>query len=95
MLKILKEFVVVGEVGDVELDSGGEVTFQGGFALKEPAGYFEELSRVVTGDGQGGVMKGVRLDEGAVEVDTEHRESGDFNFRGRRWQKCPFLRLKS
>ena len=34
LLKILKEFAVVGEMGDVELDGVGEVAFKGGFALE-------------------------------------------------------------
>jgi hypothetical protein len=38
LLKILKEFAVVGEMRDVELDGIGEVTLKGGFALEEPAG---------------------------------------------------------
>ena len=59
LLKILKEFVVVGEVGDVELDGGGKVTFEGGFALEEPGGKLEESQGVVAGYGQRGVMQGV------------------------------------
>jgi hypothetical protein len=42
LLKILKEFAVVREVGDVELDGGGEVTFEGGFSLEDPGGDVEE-----------------------------------------------------
>ena len=44
LLKILKKFAVVGEMGDVELDGSGEVAFEGGFALGEPAGDIEERS---------------------------------------------------
>jgi hypothetical protein len=48
---------------------------------------------VVAGDSECGVMKGVRLDEGAVEVDAEHRQSGVVECGGRGRQKRPFLRL--
>ena len=33
LLKILKEFAVVGQMGDVELDGIGQMTFKGCFAL--------------------------------------------------------------
>jgi hypothetical protein len=33
LFKILKEFAVVREVGDVELDRVGDMAFKGGFAL--------------------------------------------------------------
>jgi hypothetical protein len=59
LLKILKEFAVVGEMDDVELDGVGEVAFEGGFALEEPAGDIQERCRAVAGDGEGGVVKGV------------------------------------
>lgn len=48
---------------------------------------------MVTGDGKGGVVEGIRLDEGPVEVDAEHWQSGSLNCGGRERQKCPFLRL--
>ena len=38
LLKILKEFAVVGKMRDVELDGIGEVTLKSGFALEKPAG---------------------------------------------------------
>jgi hypothetical protein len=47
----------------------------------------------MAGYGECGVMKGVRLDEGAVEVNAEHRQRGDVECGGRERQKCPFLRL--
>jgi len=34
LLKILKELAVVGEVGYVELDGSGKMTFESGFALE-------------------------------------------------------------
>ena len=83
LLKILKEFAVIGEMGDVELDGGGEMAFEGGFALEEPAGEVQEGSRVVAGEGERRVMKGIGLDEGAVEVDAEHRQRGDVECGGR------------
>ena len=93
LLKILKEFAVVGEVGYVQLHDGGEVAFEGGFALEEPAGEIEEGSRVVAGNGKCRIMKGVRLDEGAVEVDAERWQRGYVKCGGRVRQKCPSLRL--
>ncbi len=93
LLKILKEFAVVGEVGYVQLYGVGEVAFEGGFALEEPAGEVQEGGRAVTRNGECRIMKGVRLDEGSVEVDAEHWQRGDVECGGRERQKCPFLRL--
>jgi len=62
LLKILKEFAVIGEVGDVQIDGGGEVPFEGCLALEEPAGEFEEVGGVVPGEGQGGVDEGIGFD---------------------------------
>jgi hypothetical protein len=53
LLKILKEFAVVGEVGYVELDGAGEVLFEGGLALGEPAGKVEERSGMMAGEDEG------------------------------------------
>ena len=80
LLKILKEFVVVREVSDVELNGGGEVALEGSFALEDPGGDFEEGGRMVAGNGERGVVQGVGLDEGTVEVDAEDGERGGVNF---------------
>jgi hypothetical protein len=93
LLKILKEFAVVREMGDVELDGVGEMAFEGGFALGEPARDVQERCRMMAGDRESGVVKGVRLDEGPVEVDAEHWRRGNVECRGRDGQKCPSLRL--
>jgi hypothetical protein len=99
LFKILKEFAVIGEVGDVELDGVGEMAFEGGLALEEPAGEAQERCRVVAGYGEGGVVEGIRFDEGAVQVDAENwveaerRGGADGGGGGRDRQKCPFLRL--
>jgi len=93
LLKILKEFAVVGEMSDVELDGGGEVAFEGGLSLEEPRGEFHKGCRVVAGDGERGVVQGVGLDEGAVEVDAEHWQNCSVDCGGRERQKCPSLRL--
>jgi hypothetical protein len=93
LLKILKEFPVVGEVGDVELDSAGEVTFESGSALEEPGGQLEEGQGVVAGERQRGVVQRVGLDEGSVEVDAEDRRRVCVDFRDRKRQNRPFLRL--
>ena len=61
LLKILKEFAVVGEVGDVELDGGGEVALEGGFALEEPAGKVQEGGRGDGGRGRGRSRRGCRI----------------------------------
>ena len=66
---------------------------KGSFALEEPTGKLQKGSRMVTGDGKRGIMQGVRLDEGAVEVDAEHWQSGSVDCGGRERQKCPSLRL--
>jgi hypothetical protein len=49
---------------------------------------------VVAGDSEGGVVESVGLDEGTVEVDTEHWQRGDVECGGRDGQNCPSLRLK-
>jgi hypothetical protein len=77
LLKILKEFAVVGEMGDLELDGIGQIAFKGGFALEEPGGNLEQRCRALPGDGEGGVIEGVRLDEGPVEVDAKDRVDAD------------------
>ena len=41
LFKILKEFPIVGEMGDVELNGVGEVTLEGGFSLQQPARHLE------------------------------------------------------
>jgi len=93
LLKILKEFAVVREMGDVELDRVGQVAFKGGFALEEPAWNLQQSGRVMAGHGEGGVVEGIRLDEGSIQVDAEHRGGRDVDCRGRDGQKCPSLRL--
>jgi hypothetical protein len=48
---------------------------------------------MVAGDGERGVVEGVGLDEGSVEVDAEHWQRGNVDCGGRDGQKCPSLRL--
>ena len=69
------------------------MVFKGGFTLEEPTGKLQKGSRMVTGDGKRGIMQGVRLDEGAVEVDAERWQRGYVKCGGRVRQKCPSLRL--
>ena len=95
LLKVLEEFAVVGEVGDVELDGVGEMAFEGGFALDEPAGNVQQRGGVMAGDGEGGVVQGVGLDEGSVQVDAEHWQGGDVECGGPEWAKVSFLTSKS
>src|ERR1700761_4521208 len=80
-------------MSDVELDGGGEVTLECGFSLEQPGGQFQKGCRVVAGDGECGVVQGVGLDEGAVEVDAEHWQGGSVDCGGRERQKYPSLRL--
>ena len=47
----------------------------------------------MAGNGERGVVQGVGLDEGAVEVDAEHWQSGSVDCGGREMQKCPSVRL--
>jgi hypothetical protein len=48
---------------------------------------------VVASNGERGVVQGVGLDEGSVEVDAEHWQSGSVDCEGREMQNCPSLRL--
>jgi len=48
---------------------------------------------MVAGDGQRRIVKCIRLDEGSVEIDAEHRQRRDVECSSRVRQKCPFLRL--
>ena len=48
---------------------------------------------MVPGNGERRIVERIRLDEGPVEVDAEHRNSGSVDCGGRERQKCPFLRL--
>ena len=66
LLQILKEFAVIGEMGDVEGDGAGDVAFEGGFALQEPAGKLEEIGGVMASEGQCGINEGIGFDEGSV-----------------------------
>jgi hypothetical protein len=59
LLKILKEFAVVREVGDVKGNGVGDVAFKGSLALEEPAGDFEQEGGVVAGQGEGGVDESI------------------------------------
>jgi hypothetical protein len=59
LLKILKKFAIVREVGDVELDGVGEVALEGGFAVDEPAGDPQQCYRAMTDYGEGGVVESV------------------------------------
>ena len=95
LLKILKEFAIVGEVGDVELDGVGQVVFESGFALEEPAGKLQKGHGMMTGYGEGRVVKSVRLNESPIKVDAEDREGGCAGRRRGDGQKRPFLRLIS
>ena len=65
---------------------------ESGFAVEEPAREVEERGGMVAGEDKSGVDKGVRLDEGPVEVDAERGEGGDdVGRRNRNGQKiCPF-----
>jgi hypothetical protein len=47
----------------------------------------------VAGYGEGGVVEGVRLDQGTVKVDAKHRKGVDGGGGGRNRQMCPSLRL--
>jgi hypothetical protein len=80
-------------MGDIEPYRIGQVAFEGGFTLDEPAGDVEERGWVVAGYGEGGIVKGVRLDERSIQVDAERRQGSDVECRGRDGQKCPSLRL--
>jgi len=95
LLKILKEFAIVGEVGDVELDGVGQVVFESSFALEEPAGKLQKGHGMMTGYGEGRVVKSVRLNESPIKVDAEDREGGCAGRRRGDGQKRPFLRLIS
>ena len=53
LLKILKDLAVIGEMGDVEVDGGGEVALECGLALEEPTGEFEQAGGMMAGQGQG------------------------------------------
>jgi hypothetical protein len=81
-------------MGDIKLDGVGEVAFEGGFALNEPAGDVKKRCRAMAGDGEGGVVEGVRLDEGPIQVDAEHRRRGDVECGVRDGQKVSFLTSK-
>ena len=76
LLKILKEFAIVGEVRDVELDGLCQMAFEGGFTLEKPSWKIEKGEGLVTGDGERRVVESVGLDEGTVKVDTENRQRG-------------------
>jgi hypothetical protein len=93
LLEVLQQFAVVGEMDNIELYRIGKMTFEGRFALNEPARDMDERTRVVARDGEGGIVKGVRLDERSIEVDAERRQGGNVECGGRDRQKCPFLRL--
>ena len=68
--------LVVGEVLDVEGDGRGDVLFEGGLALGEPAGDLEQGARVLADEGEHRIDEGVGLDEGSVEVDAERGLGG-------------------
>gem|GEM_PF-6682022 len=59
LLKVLEQFAVVGEMGDVELDGVGDVAFKRGFTLHEPAGKLEEIGGTVAGEEEGGIDESI------------------------------------
>ncbi len=76
-LEVAEQRLVVGEVGDVERDGGGDVALEGGLAPGEPAGDGEERAGVLAGEREDGIDEGVGFDEGAVEVDAEGQAGGE------------------
>ena len=53
LFKILKNLAVIGEMGNVEGDGGGEVALECGLALEKPTGEFEQAGGMMAGQGQG------------------------------------------
>jgi len=45
--------------------------FESGFSLEKPPGEAREGGGTMACEGEGGVNKGIGLDEGAVEIDAE------------------------
>ena len=67
------------------------MALEGCFALKQPAGYPQQESGVVTSQRKRGINESIRLDERAVEVDAERRKDGSFESRTGDRQEGPFL----
>jgi hypothetical protein len=82
LLKVLEEFAVIGKMDDIELYRIGDVAFEGCLALKEPSWDVDERAGVVAGDGEGGIVEGVRFDEGSIQVDAECRQGRDVECGG-------------
>jgi hypothetical protein len=93
LLQVLEEFAVVGKMNNIELYRVGKVAFECRFALHEPTGNVEQRAGMVAGDGEGGIVESVRLDERSIQVDAERRQGGDVEFGGGNGQNCPSLRL--
>ena len=49
---------------------------------------------MVAGEGEGGIVKGVGLDERAIQVDAERRQGGDVECERAGWAKVSFLTSK-
>jgi hypothetical protein len=74
LLEELEEFAIVGEMSDIQLDGAGDVALEGGFALEEPAGEFEEVGWALAGEDERGVVESVGFDQRAIEVDAEREQ---------------------
>lgn len=59
LLEVLEELAVVGQVGDVELNGGGDLALEGSFAFEEPSRKFEDGGGAMAGDSERGVVEGI------------------------------------
>ena len=75
----VKHRMVVGQVCGVKRGERGDLGFDAGFAAgEEPRGNAQQTGRVGAQENAECVMEGVRLDQGAVEIDADGhgRDSG-------------------
>ena len=81
----LEQGLVIGKVGHVKGDGGGDVLFERGFALGEPGRKLEQGARILPGEGENRVDEGVGLDKGSVEIDAKGGLGGG---RHEGWSDC-------
>ncbi len=73
LLQKLQQRTVVRQVRGIQRHGLGNMRLEGGFALQQPERELQERERPLTGHSEDGVHQRVRLDQGAVQVDTERQ----------------------
>src|ERR1035438_55884 len=72
-MKKIKNLLPIGKTGGVEMDSGGELVFEGSSAGKQPERKQQQRDGAGPEECQNALPKHIPSDQSAVEIDTQDR----------------------